>query len=162
MPLWTWWKIWLNQSNLIIDGKKYKTQKMTYCCATWYCCHLSEKILKALNHWILQRGLEDSWLNRSKHTEPHVCAVGEPHQNWIRKCNQGGLIMGGGLFSSASSVPTCAQTLATSCTGKERVSYQQTGESKAGEWEWWWLLPSGEKVLRLLHTTGFSTLYQFF
>lgn len=56
----------------------------------------------------------------SKHTELQLCAVGEPHQNWMRKCNQGGLIMDGGLFSSASSLQACAYTLAASSVKERR------------------------------------------
>lgn len=38
--------------------------------------------------------------------------------------------MDGGLFSSASSLQGYAYTVAASCTGEERVSCQQPGESK--------------------------------
>lgn len=80
-----------------------------------------------LNLWILS---EETWKTNgfclaslSKHTAPHVCAVGEPHQNWIRKCNQGGLIMDGGLFSSASSsAGPCLGTASRTVEGEGKLS----------------------------------------
>lgn len=65
-----------------------------------------------------------------------MCAVGEPHQNWIRECNQGGLIMDGGLFSFTSSLQACASTL---LPAQERagqaVSTQENQKEAEQRWQ---------------------------
>lgn len=48
-----------------------------------------------------------------------VCdGEGKARQTWIRKCNQGGLIMDGRLFTSVSSLPSCTHALLS--TERER------------------------------------------
>lgn len=92
---------------------------------------------------ILHRRLEDLQLlfNKSKQTHRATCVCcGGATSNWIRKCNQGGLIMDGGLFISASSSQTCAYILAASCTGKGegKAVNSQPGEWKGDERGWRW------------------------
>lgn len=90
---------------------------------------------------------------------------GRPHQNWIRKCNQGGLIMDGGLFSSASSLQACAYTLAASLHRKGEGKLSTARRIKGCEWGRWWkptycTVDSSRSVHLLLSPQSVNTRWQ--